>query len=115
VLVDVWASWCAPCREALPALAKMARELREQGIQVWLINIDGDHAKATAFLDQVLADRESVHLFFDPAGVSTSALGAPGMPTLYVIEAATVRRIEVGYSEDRIKALKADISPREAP
>jgi thiol-disulfide isomerase/thioredoxin len=42
VLVNVWATWCGPCREELPALVKLQRETAGQGIDIVLVSADTD-------------------------------------------------------------------------
>jgi thiol-disulfide isomerase/thioredoxin len=51
-LVNAWASWCGPCREELPMLAGLARNLKPQSIGVVLVSVDEpeDQTKAIAFL-----------------------------------------------------------------
>lgn len=45
-LVAVIASWCPPCREELPVLAKLDRHYRDKGIQIVALSIDADGVKA---------------------------------------------------------------------
>jgi thiol-disulfide isomerase/thioredoxin len=40
VLVNAWASWCDPCREELPMLARVAPELAARGVPIWLVSVD---------------------------------------------------------------------------
>jgi thiol-disulfide isomerase/thioredoxin len=40
VLINFWATWCAPCREELPHLARLARELAETPVNLVLISVD---------------------------------------------------------------------------
>lgn len=51
-LVNAWASWCGPCREELPMLASLAKNLATQSIDVVLVSVDEpeDRFKAEAFL-----------------------------------------------------------------
>lgn len=51
-LVNAWASWCGPCREELPMLASIAKNLAAQSIDVVLVSVDepDDRYKAEAFL-----------------------------------------------------------------
>ena len=49
-LINVWASWCAPCREEFPDLLRLAREERRRGLRVLLVSADFDSAAARAFL-----------------------------------------------------------------
>ncbi|MEM5470479.1 TlpA disulfide reductase family protein [Hoeflea sp. AS60] len=54
MLVNLWATWCAPCREEMPALAELQSELGDDEFKVLTINIDtGDAAKPKAFLDEI--------------------------------------------------------------
>jgi thiol-disulfide isomerase/thioredoxin len=41
VLVNLWATWCGPCREELPMLAKVSKAYRERGITVLPLSVDG--------------------------------------------------------------------------
>jgi thiol-disulfide isomerase/thioredoxin len=46
VLVNVWASWCEPCREEMPDLVRFYRDHRAQGLRVVLISADDDEQRA---------------------------------------------------------------------
>jgi thiol-disulfide isomerase/thioredoxin len=52
VLVNVWASWCSPCREEFPDLLHVARELVPKGLRVILVSVDfpGAETEARSFL-----------------------------------------------------------------
>ncbi|MEC7706269.1 MAG: TlpA disulfide reductase family protein, partial [Pseudomonadota bacterium] len=53
LLVNFWASWCAPCIVELPALEAAATQLKAASIQVILVNLDrGGAAVAQPFLDE---------------------------------------------------------------
>ena len=54
LLVNLWATWCAPCRAEMPALAELQSKLGDDDFKVLVINIDtGDVAKPKAFLDEI--------------------------------------------------------------
>lgn len=54
MLVNLWATWCAPCRAEMPALSELQSELGDDGFKVLAINIDtGDVAKPKAFLEEI--------------------------------------------------------------
>ena len=48
VLVNVWASWCAPCREEFPGILKVGRELKDRGLALVLVSGDFDDGREDA-------------------------------------------------------------------
>ena len=52
VLVNVWATWCSPCREEFPDLLHVARELAPKGLRLVLVSVDfpGAEAETASFL-----------------------------------------------------------------
>lgn len=54
VLVNLWATWCAPCRAEMPALDELQQKMGGDEFEVVAINVDtGDDAKPKAFLDEI--------------------------------------------------------------
>lgn len=50
VLVNLWASWCPPCREEFPDLVKLQRNYRERGLRVIFVSWDDSERTAARFL-----------------------------------------------------------------
>lgn len=85
VLLNIWATWCVPCREEMPALDKLETKLGGKDFDVVAINIDkGGADKAAAFLEETGAKR--IALYTDPTGKLFSTLKAVGMPTTLIID-----------------------------
>ncbi|MBX9768605.1 MAG: TlpA family protein disulfide reductase, partial [Bdellovibrionales bacterium] len=52
VLIDFWASWCEPCKVALPAYNKLYEKYSKKGLAVWGVNVDDDKAEGQSFMKE---------------------------------------------------------------
>jgi thiol-disulfide isomerase/thioredoxin len=85
VLLNIWATWCVPCREEMPTLDKLEAELGGMDFQVVAVNIDrGGIDKPKSFLVETGATH--LTLYTDPSGKLFGALKAVGMPTTLLID-----------------------------
>jgi peroxiredoxin len=54
VLVNLWATWCVPCRKEMPAMERLYRELGPQGFRIAAVSVDeGDLDDVVAFADEL--------------------------------------------------------------
>jgi peroxiredoxin len=65
VVVNAWATWCGPCRAESPALDKVQRELKEQGVRVLGVSYNAGRKNALAFQKELKLSYPSLH---DPGG-----------------------------------------------
>lgn len=100
LVVEFWATWCVPCRELLPAMARLLAEIDDPRLRVVAVNIEPKGPAIESFLDSVLPAR-TVPLYRDSGGRAMARLGAPGMPSIYLVVGGVVRAIEVGYDPAR--------------
>lgn len=85
VLLNVWATWCSPCREEMPALDKLQADLGSNKFEVVALSIDRGGLKASQrFLDQI--EVKSLATYIDASGKSAKALRIIGMPTTLLID-----------------------------
>jgi thiol-disulfide isomerase/thioredoxin len=118
VLLNLWATWCVPCRREMPALDALQAKLGGPGFEVVAVNIDTrDPAKPLAFLKDVgighlayYAD-QSAHVFED----LKTAGKAFGMPTTLIVdrsgcEIGTMAGPAEWASDDGVKLVNAAIT-----
>ena len=85
VLLNIWATWCAPCREEMPGLDKLQAELGSDKFEVVALAIDkSGSAGAKKFLTDTKATRLAV--FADPTAKEGTRLKVIGMPTTILID-----------------------------
>lgn len=78
VLVNLWATWCVPCRLEMPALNNLEAALGGDAFEVVAINIDlGDSARPLAFLDEIGVDR--LDYYSDPTAAVFTDLKKKGL------------------------------------
>ncbi|MGE5360591.1 MAG: TlpA family protein disulfide reductase [Bacteroidales bacterium] len=107
ILVDFWASWCAPCQASFPALSDLHAELHDRGFEVVAVNVDERRDDADAFL---AARPHAMPVVFDPAGDAPSAFGVSAMPTSFLLDRdGRVRFVHVGYTSKTIDAYRREI------
>lgn len=85
VLLNVWATWCPPCREELPSLERLQGELGGAAFQVIALSTDTGREAAVQRLYQDL-DLSDSGIFIDETGSVTRDLGIFGMPTTLLID-----------------------------
>lgn len=86
VVLNIWATWCAPCREEMPGLDELQAELGSDKFEVVALAIDkGGIEGAKKFLTDIKTTRLAV--FADPTAKEGTRLKVIGMPTTILIDA----------------------------
>ena len=122
VLVNLWATWCVPCRKEMPALDRLQTRLKGPNFEVVAINIDTrDPEKPKNFLKDAnltalgFFNDEKAKVFQDLRGIGR----ALGMPTSVLVDAkgceiATIAGPAEWDSDDAIKLIRAAVQPSAA-
>ena len=83
VLVNLWASWCVPCRQEAPELDRFARRYRRAGVDVLGINVQDNSDDALAFLH----DNDVRYPQLRSVGDERSAaFGSTGVPENFLVD-----------------------------
>jgi len=85
VLLNVWATWCAPCREEMPALDRLQAELGGSGFQVVALSVDQQGPEiAQRFFKEIGV--KSLDFYIDRSARAAFQLDAPGLPVTLLID-----------------------------
>ncbi len=98
VLLNIWATWCAPCREEMPRIERLHRELAANGLAVVAVSIDNP-----GMADAIREFRKEMALTFeilhDETGRIRDAYQTSGVPETFLIDRnGIVRRRLIGSS-----------------
>jgi cytochrome c biogenesis protein CcmG, thiol:disulfide interchange protein DsbE len=109
VVIDFWASWCAPCAKTLPHLARLGAARPD--LAVLALSIDEDRAKALDFLGRKEKARPGLTYLHDSRRAVAEAYDLGGMPSLVIVDRSGVLRYRHdGYTEADLKAIEAEIA-----
>jgi len=120
VLLDFWATWCVPCREALPHLQKVAKKFHGEPLVILSVGLDADEAKWKEFI----AKNEMTWPQYRDGGFTgpiSKMFGVNAIPHTFTIDADGVLQEEhIGDAsiEGKIKKLLAqarEFQPTETP
>ncbi len=95
VLVDFWASWCAPCKASFPALSRLHREFAARGLVIVGVSVD---EKASAYETFVKRWAPPFPTLLDREQKLVQSVKVPAMPTSYLIgRDGRVRFVHQGF------------------
>lgn len=98
VVLNFFASWCAPCRLEAPGLGKVSKDYADRGVQLLGVDFRDNAAAGQAFMDEFGLDYPAAS---DAAGSLADDFGLYGMPTTFVIDADGIIRYRfVGYVQE---------------
>ena len=96
LLLNLWATWCPPCRAEMPYLQELAEEYEGRGLSVVGISVDGTSARdlLEQFLEEAGVEYE---ILLDPSMVTMDQLGLIGLPATFLVDASgTISHVRTG-------------------
>jgi thiol-disulfide isomerase/thioredoxin len=91
VLLNIWATWCVPCREEVPYLVQLYDRYREAGLEIVGVSLDapGAEQQIRDFAGEMSMDYP---IWLDPGHRATSTFLAVGVPASYLVDRRGILR-----------------------
>ena len=108
VLLDFWATWCAPCRMTMPVVEKLSKEYTNDMV-ILAVNMrePKDVVEKYAFEQEI-----GSQILLDGEGTVSAAYGAYAIPMQFLIDrSGVVRHIQTGYGPNMASQMRAQIEP----
>ncbi len=95
LVLDFWATWCAPCVESLPEMSQLAESYKDRGVRFFAINVSEEIPAIESFLKE---RKLSLPVLLDPQGEIAGAFSASAIPlTVLIGKSGRVEAVHVGF------------------
>ena len=107
VILDFWATWCGPCRQAMPIVEQVAEEYKDRGVQLYAVNLRESPEQIKQFLESENLD---VPVALDRDGQVGNAYQARSIPQTVIIGPdGQVRKVVIGFRPDLKQRLSEEL------
>ena len=108
VVIDIWASWCAPCKASFPAFDVMHESKQSEGLVILAVSVDRNAKAYESFLKRLRPKFATVR---DGKQQLVAKLNPPAMPTSFIFgRDGKLRSVHRGFhGEDTVGQLSAEI------
>ncbi len=108
VLVNFWASWCAPCRKEMPKLEQLHQKYKDLGVTILAINIDENPELSKKVLKDIPV---SFPILYDPENNVSADYDIQSMPSTFLVDKNGLLRFRhngylAGYEDKYEKQIK---------
>jgi peroxiredoxin len=118
VLLNVWATWCAPCRVEMPSIEELQRSMGPKGLKIVAVSID-QPGQEQAIRDFVREYGLTFDVLHDGSGDINKRYQTTGVPETFVIgRDGTIRKKEIGprnWNSEANQTLFAQLLAERAP
>ncbi len=83
VFLNFWATWCPPCREEMPSMERLHKQLKDEGLEIVAVDLQESAEKVKDFMDQY---KLTFTALLDKDGQVGRIYGARSIPTTYLID-----------------------------
>jgi len=95
VMINFWASWCAPCRQEMPLLEELYTQYQPLGFTILGVNVEQDSSKALAMLEDIPV---SFPVMLDTQSTVSKLYNVVAMPTSILVDRdGNMRYLHHGY------------------
>lgn len=95
ILLDFWASWCAPCRKSFPAMQELYKHFAAQGVVIIAVSVDESRADMERFVKGMNVSFATLR---DAHQKLVAAADVATMPTSFIIDrAGRIRFVHTGF------------------
>lgn len=107
VIIDLWATWCEPCRTSMPFYQELYDEHRDDGLRILAVSVDENRSGVSAFRDR---HELTFSVLVDEDHRTAEAFSPPTMPTAYLVDGdGVVRHRHTGFGDDAAEEIEARI------
>jgi len=106
ILLDFWATWCAPCRMTMPVIEKLSKEYPDDMVVLAVNMMESKDAVDKYVFEQAISSQ----ILLDDEGTVSAIYGAYAIPMQFLIDrSGIVRHIQTGYGPNMASQMRAQI------
>ncbi len=109
IILDFWASWCGPCRQALPIMENLAKQYNPEQFSVIAVNVwDGNIDQIKRFLSE--KNIKTVNVFIETDKETNEKFMFSGVPAIFILDGdLNIKQFYRGYSPSLERAIKKTV------